>query len=91
MPISMIKLVAASPSGERSLDLRFSDGATARWSADEIIARNTVLTAPLSDPAYFARAFVEAGALAWPNGLELAPSALYRKLERSGALHKAAA
>jgi len=44
------------------------------------------LTRPLADPAYFARAFIESGALAWPNGLELSPHALHLRLKESGQL-----
>jgi hypothetical protein len=67
VPISMIKLVSAKPAGGAALDLVFSDGSSARWSAAELIERDTILTRPLGDPAYFARAFIEAGALAWPS------------------------
>lgn len=87
----MIKLVHIRPAGDAEFDLTFSDGATARWSAADLIARNTELTAPLADPIYFARAFIEAGALAWPNGLELSPAALHQRLQEAGALRKAAA
>jgi hypothetical protein len=87
----MIELVHIAVAGKNSLDLVFSDGSSARWSAADIIARDTVLTRPLTDPAYFARAFVEAGALAWPNGLELSPAALHRRLDASGALIRPAA
>ncbi len=87
----MIKLVHMQPAGDAQLDLTFSDGATARWSAADLIARATVLTIPLSDPAYSARAFIEAGALAWPNGLELSATTLHRRLDEAGALRKAAA
>jgi hypothetical protein len=31
----------------------------------------------LSKPAYFARCFVDAGALCWPNGLELSAGRLH--------------
>jgi hypothetical protein len=36
---------------------------------------------PLRDPAYFARVQVdpEAGTIAWPNGVALAPEPLYEK------------
>lgn len=87
----MIKITHIHAAGAAQLDLTFSDGTIARWSADALIARETELTAPLADPAYFARAFIEAGALAWPNGLELSPAALHRRLYEKGALHKAAA
>lgn len=87
----MIKLVQIKPDGDTSLWLTFSDGATARWSAADLIARDTVMTRPLADPAYFVRAFIEAGALAWPNGFELSADALYRRLDAAGALARAAA
>jgi len=87
----MIKLVSISPAGEAALDLVFSDGSSAHWSANELIARDTVLTRPLADAPYFARAFIEAGALAWPNGLELSAHGLHRRLDEAGALRREAA
>lgn len=87
----MIKIVSLRPIDNRTLELAFSDGSLGRWSVDALVARDTVLTRPLADPAYFRRAFVEAGALAWPNGLELAPAALHRRMEEAGALTRRAA
>jgi hypothetical protein len=87
----MIKLVAIAPRGSERLELTFSDGSHGVWSATDILASDTVLTRPLADPAYFARVFIEAGALAWPNGLELAPWALQEELREAGSLEKAKA
>jgi hypothetical protein len=81
----MVNIVKIADPHDASLDLTFSDGSHGRWSAD-MIARDTVLTAPLNDAAYFARAFIEAGALTWPNGLELSPSALHHRLGEAGLL-----
>ena len=87
----MIKLVGVSLAGDAALDLAFSDGSAARWLAAELVARDTVLTRPLADPAYFGRAFLEAGALAWPNGLELSAVSLHRRLDEAGQLRRRAA
>ena len=87
----MIKLLEISPAGESSLDLVFSDGSCGRWSARDLIARDTVLTRPLAEPDYFVRAFIEAGALAWPNGLEVSAAGLHRKLGDAGVLTRRAA
>jgi hypothetical protein len=87
----MIKITGLSVADDCALDLSFSDGSFARWYADGIISRDTEMTRPLTDPTYFARAFIEGGALAWPNGLEFSPEALHRKLAASGALLRKAA
>jgi hypothetical protein len=87
----MIKLIAIRLAGEAELDLNFSDGSAGRWSARDLIARDTELTRPLADPTYFARAFIESGALAWPNGLELSASGLHRRMDEAGALKRQAA
>jgi hypothetical protein len=87
----MIKLFRIQSAGQATLLLHFSDGSSAHWSAADLIARDTVMTRPLADPAFFARAFIEAGALAWPNGLELSAETLHRRLDAAGALARAAA
>ena len=51
-----------------------------------MIARDTVMTRPLEDPAFLRRAFIEAGALAWPNGLDLSARSLHEELSRAGKL-----
>ena len=86
----MISLVAIEPRDDTHLLLRFSDGAWGVYDFAPFIDANTVMTAPLADPRYFARHFIEAGALAWPNGFDLGAESLYRRLEESGALHHSA-
>lgn len=87
----MIELIRIRVIEDRALDLTFSDGSSGRWWADPIILRDTILTRPLEDPTYFRRAFIEAGALAWPNGLEFSARSLHEKLDAAGALVRKAA
>jgi len=87
----MIKLIDLAVNGPATLRLAFSDGSSARWSAADLIARDTVMTRPLADPAYFARAFIEGGQLAWPNGFELSAASLHRRLAENGTLIRPAA
>ena len=82
----MIKLIAMTVNDGGQLTLTFSDGSHGLWSAAGLIGRDTELTRPLADQTYFARAFIEAGALAWPNGLELSAWGLQAELREAGAL-----
>jgi Protein of unknown function (DUF2442) len=83
----MIDLVNVAVAGPDSLSLTFTDGAHGVWSGTGVVARSTELTAPLADPTYFAKAFIEGGAgLAWPNGLALSAAALWRELSDAGSL-----
>ena len=87
----MIKLIGIDVIGKHTLHLRFSDGSHGDWSAESILVRRTVMTQPLEDEAFFRRAFIEAGALAWPNGLDFSARSLRDELERQGRLTRAEA
>lgn len=87
----MIKLIGLERTGDAELELRFSNRSHGAWSAAPLIARDTGLIRPLAEPAYFRRALIDAGALAWPNGLELSADKLHRRLAEAGTLvHEAA-
>lgn len=87
----MIKLTAIEKKEGTQLLLRFSDGAWGIYDFAPFIEAATQMTTPLSDPAFFASCFIEAGALAWPNGFDLSAGSLYRRLQDVGALHRNAA
>jgi Protein of unknown function (DUF2442) len=54
----------------------FSNGSEGAADLSRLTARTGPMVAPLKDPAFFSRVFVEAGVPTWPNGYDYAPSAL---------------
>lgn len=73
----MIKLIEARYQGECQVALRFSDSKEGVFDGRELLKRSGPLLEPLRDEAYFKRLFIDAGALSWPNGLELSPVRLH--------------
>jgi hypothetical protein len=65
--------------GDHRLRVLFSDGTAG--DVDFSAERWTGVLAPLNDHAYFAQVTVdpEAGTIAWPDGIDLAPEPLYEQ------------
>jgi hypothetical protein len=87
----MVDVVKVKPMEGFRLWVRFSDGSEGVADLSRLTARTGTMVAPLKDPAFFARVFVESGAPTWPNGYDYGPSALYSEMRAAGALHLAAA
>lgn len=75
----MPRVVKVSALPNYTLALVFNDGVRGEVSlADRLFGP---MFEPLKDPAFFARVSVDAfGAVCWPNDVDLAPDALYRKV-----------
>lgn len=82
----MIKLIAIEPKERYQLLLRFSDGAQGVFDFSGFVGARTEMTEPLRDPAFFARHFIQLGALGWPNGLDFSAGSLYLRLQNEGKL-----
>jgi hypothetical protein len=66
------------------LDVEFADGTRGRFDYSEFIhADDAGVFVALRDVSLFNRVFVDYGALTWPNGLDLAPDAMYERLKAS--------
>ena len=83
----MTSLLRVEFLGAHRLHLWFSDGTDGVFDAGNLLQRSGSLLVKLRDPAYFAQCFVEAGALCWPNGLELSPQMLQAAVREQGSLH----
>lgn len=81
----MIKVTMARYLGNHQVGLVFSDGKEGVFDATGLLRRNGALVEALRDESYFKRLFVDAGALCWPNGLELSPSRLYEMCQMTEA------
>ena len=84
----MIKLIHASAHPDFCLKLVFSDHSWGVLDFKPSLRRTGRLLEPLRDPNYFARCFIDAGAVCWPNGLELGAESLRQKLLNIDALHE---
>lgn len=74
----MIKLLDVHAPRPHQLELTFADHTQGVFDgAVYLSTRQGPLLEALRDPAYFARCFVDAGALCWPNGLELSAARLH--------------
>nr|WP_300988996.1 DUF2442 domain-containing protein [Thiocapsa sp.] len=74
----VIKLNEAQYLGDGRIALVFSDGSQGIFDVRAYCAaRRGPLLQPLESEAYVKRFIIDAGALGWPNGLELSPERLY--------------
>jgi len=73
----MIKLLKAKCLDNFQVALVFSDGQEGIFDGHSLLQRAGPLLEPLRAESYFRRLFVDAGALCWPNGLELSPARLH--------------
>ncbi len=77
--------------GPYRLHLWFNDGRNGEWDFSRLADDDRPVAARFKDPAYFARVFLEYGALTWPDGYDLSPVALHDDMTAAGALSLEAA
>jgi Protein of unknown function (DUF2442) len=87
----LTKLTRLERLGGYRLRLCFNDGSEGVHDFTSIVKDTGPMVEPLRDEAYFARVFLEFGALTWPNGFDIAPEWLRREMEKAGELSREAA
>ena len=85
----MIDVIGVRRLGDFKLEVEFSDGTIGARDFSSVREKTGPMAEPLKDPAYFARVFIEDGALTWPNGYDWDPIALHDEMKKAGLLHRA--
>ena len=84
----MIDVIGVRPLGAYKLEIEFSDGTVGTRDFAFVCEKTGPMAAPLKDQAYFARVFIENGALTWPNGYDWDPIALHDEMKDAGLLRR---
>jgi hypothetical protein len=87
--MTMIDVTGVKRLGDYRLEISFSDGTIGVRDFSEIKSRRGEMVEPLKDAAYFARVFIDDGALTWPNGYDWDPIALHDEMKAAGLLRRA--
>ncbi len=85
----MRDVIGVRPLGGYKLEIEFSDGTIGVRDFSSICKKTGSMAEPLKDPDYFARVFIEDGALTWPNGYDWDPIALHHDMKEAGLLRRA--
>ena len=85
----MIDVVAVRSLGGHRLEIEFSDGTIGVRDFSPLAGKPGPMIAPLKSTEYFARVFIDDGALAWPNGYDWDPESLHANMKAEGLLKRA--
>ena len=84
----MIDVIGVRHLGGHELEIEFSDGTVGVRDFAFVREKTGPMAEPLKDAAYFARVFIEDGALTWPNGYDWDPIALHDEMKAAGLLQR---
>ncbi len=85
VPSSPWSIVALGVLPEWRMKVRFLDGHEGIINMRELVfSPNAGVFASLIDVGLFEQAYLEYGAVTWPNGLDIAPDAAHDEIEKDG-------
>lgn len=79
------QIVKVEHAGDFTLNVTFADGSHGAWRPNVKNWRGP-MSEPLRTTEGFKKAFVEAGAITWPNGFDASPEAVWEELKKAGSL-----
>ncbi len=80
----MNQVASITPLGGFRLRVRFSDGSEGTHDFSALVKEPGPCSIACAMRAYFARVFLEFGALTWPNGYDMCPDWLRGEMEAAG-------
>lgn len=85
IPVAPWRLRALSVLPQWQLAVTFNDGLTGIVDLSVLVhGPDAGVFEALRDPAFFAQACLDYGAVTWPNGADIAPDAMHKELRRNG-------
>ncbi|HEY3799640.1 MAG TPA: DUF2442 domain-containing protein [Caulobacteraceae bacterium] len=85
--IDLVKARSVRALPGHQLEVEFSDGSSGVASLEAFVRLGPMM-APLIDPEFFVRVFLEMGVPTWPNGCDIDPTALRMRMIEDGTLHR---
>ncbi len=85
IPAAPWRLRALSVLPEWRLAVTFNDGSTGIVDVSALVhGADAGVFAALRDSAFFEKAYLDCGAVTWPNGADLAPDTMHKEIRRCG-------
>lgn len=85
IPAAPWRLRALSVLPESQLAVTFNDGLTGIVDLSALVrGRDAGVFEALRDPAFFAQAYLDCGAVTWPNGADIAPDTMHKEIRHNG-------
>ena len=76
-----IEKIISADEDSFKIQIKYTDGLVGEVNLSSLFAKPKNLAAEVVKGQLFDKCYVESGALAWPNGLELCPDAVRMKLK----------
>lgn len=85
IPAAPWRVRALSVLPDWQLAVTFNDGLTGIVDLSALVrGPEAGVFEALRDPAFFAQAYLDCGAVTWPNGVDIAPDAMHTEISRDG-------